>query len=72
MAMRSTTCGKALHHVLPFLLKLLPSFLKKNDQNMDPDFQLNVHFNAGRVQWVQKLFLKGSTYGSNAFKKNQF
>ena len=38
----------------------LPSFLTKNDLNMDPDFQLKVHFNAGGVQPVQKRFLDRS------------
>ena len=58
--MRSTTSSKALHHVLPFLLKSLPLFRKKNNENLDPDFQLEVHFNAGGVQLVQKLFLNQS------------
>ena len=60
IAMRSTTWRKALHHVLPFLSESLSLFLTKNNQNMDPDFQLKVHFNANGVQRGQKLFLNQS------------
>ena len=33
-------------------------------QNMDPDFQLKVHFNAGGVHRVQKRFLNQCSYKS--------
>ena len=46
--------------MLSFLSESLLSFLTKNDGNMDPDFQLKVHFNANGVQRVQKLFLNRS------------
>ena len=34
----------------------------KKRQNMDLDFQLKVHFNAGGVQRVQKRFLNRSVF----------
>ena len=43
---------------IPFGVASIVSNEKR--QNMDPDFQLKVHFNAGGVQRVQKRFLNRS------------